>query len=94
MTDIYINKHVTCGKALEEYNSGLKLLDDTAELKVFQLEWLSKYNELFHKCINKPTGLPWIHLSYSNRYYNIKDFANLYDEVYSKQKLIKLFPLI
>ena len=86
-TQLNITKHIKCGEALEEYTNLPELRDDNSEpLTTYHLQWLSKYNDLFYSCINKPPGLPWIHRSGSNQYFNIKDFANLYDEVYNKIK--------
>ena len=86
-THINITKHIECGEAIEEYNVLTKLPDENVEQLIpYKLQWLSKYNDLFYSCIIKPSGLPWIHRSGSNHYFNIKDFANLYDEVYNKIK--------
>lgn len=66
--DIYIRKHVACGKAIDEYNVNIKLLQSDSQLtKLFEKEWLKKYESNFKRSINKPEGLPWIHLSMSNK---------------------------
>ena len=86
-THINITKHIKCGEAIEEYTRLPELpVENVEQLTSCQKQWLSKYEDLFYSCIIKPSGLPWIHRSGSNHYFNIKDFANMYDEVYKKIK--------
>jgi hypothetical protein len=69
MININIDKHVKCGKAIEEYDSNTNLLQNDILLALeFQYNWIEKHNDLFEKLINKPPNLPWIHLSVSDKF--------------------------
>ncbi len=82
MEEINITKNINCGKAVEEYYANLPLFHTDILLSIeFEKQWLDKNSLLFESSINKSEHCHWRHLAISEKYNNIKHFANLYDGV-------------